>query len=181
MKIDDFIDFESLGKICTKSIIKCNLDKDHKVCGRNHGKNFLPDKNEILLLIAGAKKSFLFHKKIKNKYIKDIDETSLQIYSSVDKKYYSINFSHVKDGENLDFMGIFEKKSGKFFVITYLKSFKRKGYTCIENNKYKIYDYFKVNELIKKDPLDIVVNLEDKFNDMYDKIYKELNKESDSD
>ncbi|BCS83761.1 hypothetical protein QLL95_gp0362 [Cotonvirus japonicus] len=114
MKIDEFINFESLGKFCVESIIKCNLDKDHKICGRSHGKKFLPDKNEILLLIAGAKKSFLFHKKIKNKYIDGIEETSLQIYLSVDKKYYTIKFSHAKDKENLDFIGIFEKKSGKF-------------------------------------------------------------------
>ena len=52
---------------------------------------------------------------------------------------------------------------------------------CMENNKYKIYDYFKKSKSIKKDPLDIVVNLEDRFNDMYDKIYNELDKESESD
>ena len=42
MKIDEFIDFEKLKDISTKNIIKCNLDKDHNIYGKNS--KILPEK-----------------------------------------------------------------------------------------------------------------------------------------
>ncbi|BCS83727.1 hypothetical protein QLL95_gp0396 [Cotonvirus japonicus] len=182
MRIDDFIDFDSLNNVHYDSIIKCVLDNDHKVYNSEE-KILLPEKNETLLLMAKAKNSFLSHKKIKNKYIKPGNSPmNLQIFLSRDNKYYCVNFNYnyIDDNDifsnqnlNLNFVGIFEKKSGKFFAMTfnnYLFS-----YLCMSNNKYNIIDYYSnYKSIIKKDPLDIVMKLEDRFNDMYDKIHEEI-------
>ncbi|BCS83726.1 hypothetical protein QLL95_gp0397 [Cotonvirus japonicus] len=191
MKIDDFIDFEQLKDICTKNIIKCNLDKDHKIYNGYGG--LLPEKNEILLLMTKAKNSFLSHKKIKNKYLKDINKKNikpryssmnLQIFLSRDNKYYCVNFNynHIDDRESeniykeiLNFVGIFEKKSGKFFAMTFYYNPFDELYLCMSNNKYDIIDYrLNYKSITKKNPLDIVVKLEDRFNDSYDKIHEQI-------
>ncbi|AGF84833.1 hypothetical protein QJ854_gp949 [Moumouvirus goulette] len=149
MKIIDFIDFDSLGMLDYKSIIHCKLDDDHKIYEADE-KIPLPNNKKTLSLITKAKKSFVSYKKIKDKYVKGIydknlgpiDSINLLIYLSTDKKFYCVNFNYSDENTSLDFMGIFEKNSGKFFTMTHHFSWKKSGiYLCFNNNKYNIIDY----------------------------------------
>ena len=179
MKIIDFINFDSLGQIRPESIINHNLYDNYQTYSYDI-KKYLPDKNETLLLIAKAKNSFLSYIKIKDKYIKDIYKTkNLQIFLSKDKKYYCVNFCYARDNNDeqlLDFVGIFEKKSGKFFAITFHSySPEIPSYLCMDSNNYNIIDYFSdYDSIFEKDPLDIIVKLEDTFNKKYDEVYKQI-------
>ncbi|BCS83728.1 hypothetical protein QLL95_gp0395 [Cotonvirus japonicus] len=171
MKIDDFINFNNLKNMHYDSIIKCDLDDDHKIYKSNE-KTMLPEKNETLLLITEAKNSFLSYKRIKYKYIKNIDY--LQIFLSRDEKYYCVNFGNIEGGDAcLNFVGIFEKKSRKFFTITFYHY--AASYLCMNNNKHDIIDYnCNCKPIIKKYPLDIIIKLEDRFNDLYDKLQEQI-------
>ncbi|AVL93399.1 hypothetical protein mvi_39 [Megavirus vitis] len=182
MKINNFINFDNLGILDYKSIIHCKLDDDYKIY-ESYEKNPLPNNNEILSLITKAKKSFILYKKIKDKYIKGIydkninphDSMNLLIYLSTDKKFYCVNFNYSDDTINLDFMGIFEKKSGNFFSITHHFSCNESGtYLCLSNNKYGIVDYDSdYTSMFKENPLDIIVDLRNIFNETYENLYED--------
>lgn len=185
MKITDFIDFNSLGVLNYESIIHCKLDDDHKVFVTDE-KFQLPKKRKTLSFITKAKKSFVSYIKIKDKYIQGIhdedlgpiDSMNLLIFLSTDKKFYCVNFNYTDENMSLSFMGIFGKKSGKFFAISHNFNCKESGqYLCLSNNKYTIIDYDSVTDYpldFKIKPLNIINNLRNVYKEAYENIYEDL-------
>ncbi|BCS82710.1 hypothetical protein QLL95_gp0221 [Cotonvirus japonicus] len=141
------------------------------------------DRSEGVKLIAGARKSFIFHVKLKNKYLKDnCDEENIRnvcFYVSRDKKFYCILIDLEYDDGPIYMLGILEKKTGKYLVVgcqwenLFIKHHMfnygdSSGNGVSDNIPISIND--EEDKYLDKnpDPLDIIDAIDDYFNTMCD-------------
>ncbi|QGR53567.1 hypothetical protein [Moumouvirus maliensis] len=175
MKLENFIDFSAILDLYYNDFLP--LDNNHK--SYNYDDDIpLQDDTEAFLLLQQAKKSFLSHKKIKDKYVKPKCEWaeleySCKFYLSTDRKYYCVFFCYYMDYDTLYFYGIIEKKTGKHLIIKYQED--RDDINLAMNHHMFNYewDYYKHDDLHyppyehENDPMELICYLEDQFKIFY--------------
>ncbi|BCS82707.1 hypothetical protein QLL95_gp0218 [Cotonvirus japonicus] len=142
---------------------------------------------EGLKLITKARTSFIFHLKLKDKYIKDnCDEKNIRnivFYMSRDKKFYCFFIDLNHDGKTIYVLGILEKKTGKYLIVGSQNErlfIKHYMFNYSDTSSYNVYDFVpstvnnRENKYLDKnsDSLDIIDAIDDYFNTMCDNIRK---------